>query len=236
MIIYPAMDLIDGKVVRLKQGDFRQKVIYENNPIKQAKAFKDAGATHLHIIDLDGAKLGSPKNIQIITKIKKETGLFIQVGGGLRDEKNIISLLECGIDRLILGSYALMFPKETKRLNETYPNRLLIAVDAKDGVVTYNGWQQKSLYTLETYLKDLQADGYKNVMITDISKDGMLEGIDVKHYDKIAKAFPQMNIIASGGVTALEEVKAFKKTKVSGLIIGVALYQDIFTLEEAITC
>ena len=236
MIIYPAMDLIGGKVVRLKQGDFQQKVIYENNPIKQAKAFKDAGATHLHIIDLDGAKLGSPKNIQIITKIKKETGLFIQVGGGLRDEKNIISLLESGIDRVILGSYALMFPKETKRLNETYPDRLLIAVDAKDGVVTYNGWQQKSLYTLETYLKDLQADGYKNVMITDISKDGMLEGIDVKHYDKIAKAFPQMNIIASGGVTALEEVKAFKKTKVSGLIIGVALYQDIFTLEEAITC
>ena len=236
MIIYPAMDFIGGKVVRLKQGDFRQKVIYENNPIKQAKAFKDAGATHLHIIDLDGAKLGSPKNIQIITKIKKETGLFIQVGGGLRDEKNIISLLESGIDRVILGSYALMFPKETKRLNETYPDRLLIAVDAKDGVVTYNGWQQKSLYTLETYLKDLQADGYKNVMITDISKDGMLEGIDVKHYDKIAKAFPQMNIIASGGVTALEEVKAFKKTKVSGLIIGVALYQDIFTLEEAITC
>lgn len=236
MIIYPAMDLIGGKVVRLKQGDFQQKVIYENNPIKQAKAFKDEGATHLHIIDLDGAKLGSPKNIQIITKIKKETGLFIQVGGGLRDEKNIISLLESGIDRVILGSYALMFPKETKRLNETYPDRLLIAVDAKDGVVTYNGWQQKSLYTLETYLKDLQADGYKNVMITDISKDGMLEGIDVKHYDKIAKAFPQMNIIASGGVTALEEVKAFKKTKVSGLIIGVALYQDIFTLEEAITC
>lgn len=236
MIIYPAMDLIDGKVVRLKQGDFQQKVIYENNPIKQAKVFKDAGATHLHIIDLDGAKLGSPKNIQIITKIKKETGLFIQVGGGLRDEKNIISLLESGIDRVILGSYALMFPKETKRLNETYPDRLLIAVDAKDGVVTYNGWQQKSLYTLETYLKDLQADGYKNVMITDISKDGMLEGIDVKHYDKIAKAFPQMNIIASGGVTTLEEVKVFKKTKVSGLIIGVALYQDIFTLEEAITC
>ena len=236
MIIYPAMDLIDGKVVRLKQGDFQQKVIYENNPIKQAKAFKDAGATHLHIIDLDGAKLGSPKNIQIITKIKKETGLFIQVGGGLRDEKNIISLLESGIDRVILGSYALMFPKETKKLNETYPDRLLIAVDAKDGVVTYNGWQQKSLYTLETYLKDLQADGYKNVMITDISKDGMLEGIDVKHYDKIAEAFPQMNIIASGGVTALEEVKAFKKTKVSGLIIGVALYQDIFTLEEAISC
>lgn len=236
MIIYPAMDLIGGKVVRLKQGDFRQKVIYENNPIKQAKAFKDAGATHLHIIDLDGAKLGSPKNIQIITKIKKETGLFIQVGGGLRDEKNIISLLESGIDRVILGSYALMFPKETKRLNETYPDRLIIAVDAKDGVVTYNGWQQKSLYTLETYLKDLQADGYKNVMITDISKDGMLEGIDVKHYDKIAEAFPQMNIIASGGVTALEEVKAFKKTKVSGLIIGVALYQDIFTLEEAISC
>jgi len=236
MIIYPAMDLIDGKVVRLKQGDFEQKVIYENDPIKQAKAFKDAGATHLHIIDLDGAKLGSPKNIQIMLNIKKETGLFIQVGGGLRDEKNIISLLESGIDRVILGSFALMFPKETKRLNETYPNRVLIAVDVKDGIVTYNGWQQKSLYTLEVYLNDLQKDGFKNVMITDISKDGMLDGIDVNRYDKLAHTFPQLNIIASGGVTTLDEVKAFKKSSVSGVIIGVALYQDIFTLEEAITC
>ena len=230
------MDLIGGNVVRLKQGDFQQKVIYENNPIKQAKAFKDAGATHLHIIDLDGAQSGSPKNIQIIAKIKKETGLFIQVGGGLRDEKNIISLLESGIDRVILGSYALMFPKETKRLNETYPNRLLIAVDAKDGVVAYNGWQQKSLYTLEGYLNDLQKDGFKNVMVTDISKDGMLEGIDVNYYVTLAQAFPQLNIIASGGVTSLDEIKAFKKSRVSGVIIGVALYQDIFTLEEAIIC
>ena len=230
------MDLIDGKVVRLKQGDFEQKVIYENDPIKQAKAFQDAGATHLHIIDLDGAKLGSPKNIQIMLNIKKETGLFIQVGGGLRDEKNIISLLESGIDRVILGSYALMFPKETKRLNDTYPNRVLIAVDVIDGIVTYNGWQQKSLYTLEAYLSDLQKDGIKDVMITDISKDGMLDGIDVNHYDTLACAFPELNIIASGGVTALDEIKAFKKSRVYGVIIGVALYQDIFTLEEAITC
>jgi phosphoribosylformimino-5-aminoimidazole carboxamide ribotide isomerase len=236
MIIYPAMDLIDGKVVRLKQGDFNQKVIYENDPVKQAKAFQASGATHLHIIDLDGAQVGSPKNINIILNIKKETGLFIQVGGGLRDEKKIIALLEAGIDRVILGSYALMFPKETKRLNDTYPNRILIAVDTKDGVVTYNGWQQKSLYALEAYLKDLQQDGFKNVMVTDISKDGMLIGIDVTLYESLSLNYPHLNIIASGGVTSLDEVKAFKKTRVSGVIIGVALYQNIFTLEEAIAC
>lgn len=236
MIIYPAMDLIDGKVVRLKQGDFNQKVIYENDPVKQAKAFQASGATHLHIIDLDGAQVGSPKNINIILNIKKETGLFIQVGGGLRDEKKIISLLEAGIDRVILGSYALMFPKETKRLNDTYPNKILIAVDTKDGVVTYHGWQQKSLYTLEAYLEDLQQDGFKNVMVTDISKDGMLKGIDVTLYETLSLNYPQLNIIASGGVTSLDEVKAFKKTRVSGVIIGVALYQNIFTLEEAIAC
>jgi phosphoribosylformimino-5-aminoimidazole carboxamide ribotide isomerase len=236
MIIYPAMDLIDGKVVRLKQGDFNQKVIYENDPVKQAKAFQASGATHLHIIDLDGAQVGSPKNINIILNIKKETGLFIQVGGGLRDEKKIIALLEAGIDRVILGSYALMFPKETKRLNDTYPNRILIAVDTKDGVVTYHGWQQKSLYTLEAYLEELQQDGFKNVMVTDISKDGMLKGIDVTLYETLSLNYPQLNIIASGGVTSLDEVKAFKKTRVSGVIIGVALYQNIFTLEEAIAC
>lgn len=236
MIIYPAMDLIDGKVVRLKQGDFNQKVIYENDPVKQAKAFQASGATHLHIIDLDGAQVGSPKNINIILNIKKETGLFIQVGGGLRDEKKIIALLEAGIDRVILGSYALMFPKETKRLNDTYPNKILIAVDTKDGVVTYHGWQQKSLYTLEAYLEELQQDGFKNVMVTDISKDGMLKGIDVTLYESLSLNYPQLNIIASGGVTSLDEVKAFKKTRVSGVIIGVALYQNIFTLEEAIAC
>lgn len=236
MIIYPAMDLIDGNVVRLKQGDFNQKVIYEKDPIKQAKVFQASGATHLHIIDLDGAKLGSPKNLKMILNIKKETELFIQVGGGLRDEKKIISLLESGIDRVILGSFALMFPKETKRLNDTYPSRLLIAVDTKDGVVTYNGWQQKSLYTLEAYLSDLQKDGFKDVMVTDISKDGMLEGIDITLYETLSIKYPNLNIIASGGVTSLDEIKAFKKTRVSGVIIGVALYQDIFTLEEAITC
>lgn len=230
------MDLIDGNVVRLKQGDFNQKVIYENDPVKQAKAFQASGATHLHIIDLDGAKLGSPKNINIILSIKKETSLFIQVGGGLRDEKKIISLLEAGIDRIILGSFALMFPKETKRLNKTYPNRILIAVDTKDGVVTYNGWQQKSLYTLDAYLSDLQNDGFKDVMVTDISKDGMLEGIDIMLYKTLSVKYPQLNIIASGGVTSLSEIRAFKKTDVSGVIIGVALYQDIFTLEEALSC
>ncbi len=236
MIIYPAMDLIDGNVVRLKQGDFNQKIIYEHDPVKQAKAFKDAGATHLHIIDLDGAKIGSPKNINLILTIKKQTGLFIQVGGGLRDEKKIISLLESGIDRVILGSFALMFPKETKRLNDTYPNRILIAVDTKDGVVTYNGWQQKSLYTLASYLEDLQKDGFKDVMVTDISKDGMLQGIDISLYDTLSIKYPKLNIIASGGVTSLDEIKAFKKTPVSGVIIGVALYQDIFSLEEALSC
>ena len=236
MIIYPAMDLIDGNVVRLKQGDFKEKVIYEHDPIKQAKTFKEAGATHLHIIDLDGAKIGSPKNLKVILNIKKETGLFIQVGGELRDEKKIIFLLEAGIDRVILGSFALMFPKETKRLNDMYPNRILIAVDTKDGVVTYNGWQQKSLYTLASYLEDLQKDGFKDVMVTDISKDGMLQGIDITLYDTLSITYPKLNIIASGGVTSLDEIKAFKKTRVSGVIIGVALYQDIFTLEEALSC
>jgi phosphoribosylformimino-5-aminoimidazole carboxamide ribotide isomerase len=236
MIIYPAMDLIDGKVVRLKQGDFNQKVIYENDPVKQAKAFQASGATHLHIIDLDGAQIGSPKNIHIIVNIKKETDLFIQVGGGLRDEKKIIALLEAGIDRVILGSYALMFPKETKRLNDIYPSRILIAVDTKDGVVTYHGWQQKSLFTLDNYLVELQKDGFKDVMVTDIAKDGMLKGIDVGLYETLSSKFPQLNIIASGGVTSLEEIKAFKKTRVSGVIIGVALYQDIFSLKEAISC
>jgi phosphoribosylformimino-5-aminoimidazole carboxamide ribotide isomerase len=236
MIIYPAMDLMDGNVVRLKQGDFKEKVIYEKDPVKQAKVFQASGATHLHIIDLDGAKLGSPKNLKVILNIKKETGLFIQVGGGLRDEKKIISLLEAGIDRVILGSFALMFPKETKRLNDTYPNRILIAVDTKDGVVTYNGWQQKSLYTLASYLEDLQKDGFKDVMVTDISKDGMLQGIDITLYDTLSITYPKLNIIASGGVTSLDEIKAFKNTPVSGVIIGVALYQDIFTLEEALSC
>ena len=236
MIIYPAMDLMNQNVVRLKKGDFNSKKIYQENPLIQAKTFLNQGATHLHMVDLDGAKSGNPSHLNVLQAIKKETNLSLQYGGGLRDQNQIIELLELGIDKVVLGSFAMKHPKILKELILKYPNRMVVAVDVKDNQVTYAGWQETSSNTLESYLKTLIELGVTEVLITDISKDGMLEGINVSFYKSLKTKFPSLKITASGGVTSLGDVKALKEAGLDGLIIGVALYEKIFRLEEALSC
>lgn len=236
MIIYPAIDLMNQKVVRLKKGDFTSMKIYKENPLLQAKTFFQQGASFLHIIDLDGAKTGIPNHVKLLKDIKKETSIRIQYGGGLRKEKTILNLLEEGIDKVILGSFAMMHQDVLKRLVSSYPDRIVVAVDFKDGKVTYAGWQRESLYEVSDYLTILQSLGVTEVLLTDISKDGMLEGIDVSFYQSLKETFPTLKITASGGVTTLKEVQALKKANIDGCIIGVALYEEVFTLEEALAC
>lgn len=236
MIIYPAMDLMNQTVVRLKKGDFASQKVYETDPIQQAQRFAKAGGTWLHIIDLDGAKTGMPHHIPLLKTIQKETGLKIQYGGGLRKEKTIVHLLESGIDKVILGSFALMHPQALKALVARFPNRIVVAVDLRDRIVTYAGWQHKSLLDVDTYLRQLVGDGVQEVLITDIAKDGMLQGIDVAFYTQLKKTYPSLNITASGGLTTLQEVQSLKKGGIDGLIIGVALYEGIMTLQEVLSC
>lgn len=236
MIIYPAMDLMNQQVVRLKKGDFTSAKTYQANPLLQAQWFASQGATHLHIIDLDGAKSGIPQHLSLLKTIKQTTGLILQYGGGLREEATIIDLLEAGIDKVVLGSFALKHPYRLKQLLEQYPHRIVVAVDVKEDVVTYQGWQQQSGYPLREYLTTLVSLGVSEVMITDIARDGMLSGIDGAFYQVIKAAFPTMKIIASGGVSSLIDVKTLKQASMDGLIIGVALYEGVFSLKEVLSC
>jgi phosphoribosylformimino-5-aminoimidazole carboxamide ribotide isomerase len=236
MIIYPAMDLMNHQVVRLKKGEFQSAKIYQNDPCLQAQSFAAQGATHLHIIDLDGAKSGTPHHLPLLKTIKQSTGLILQYGGGLRTEATIIDLLEAGIDKVVLGSFALLHPEIVKTLLTRYPNRIVIAVDVKGDRVTYQGWQQQSLFTLNQYLTTLTTLGVREVMITEIARDGMLEGINVAFYQRLKQSYPGMKITASGGVSSLADIKALKQAAIDGVIIGVALYEGMLTLPEVLSC
>lgn len=236
MIIYPAIDIYQSKVVRLKQGDFNQVTFYPLSPLEQAKKFEADGATWVHVIDLEGAKEGQSKIKEILISIKEHTTLSIQTGGGIRDIKRVEMLLSLGIDRVVLGSFAIKEPESLRALCLKYANNIVVAVDCKDNFVTLHGWQETSQITLEDYLHTLMNLGVIHVMITDIKKDGMLQGINHRFYESIKTSFPKLKIVASGGVTSMDDIKNLKKTNLDGVIIGVALYENRITLKEAILC
>jgi len=236
MIIYPAMDLMQQQVVRLKKGDFDSKKIYASNPILQAKLFAAQGATHLHIVDLDGAKTGIPHHLELVKSIKQETGLIIQYGGGLRTEASIVALLDAGIDKIALGSFAMNHPSTLQSLIQRYRKRIVVAIDVKDNIVTYEGWQKQSTLMIDDYLISLSRLGVTEVLVTDIAKDGMLQGMNLDLYVRLKKNYPTMTIIASGGVTSFHDVKSIQLAQIDGLIIGVALYEGMITLSEVLSC
>jgi phosphoribosylformimino-5-aminoimidazole carboxamide ribotide isomerase len=236
MIIYPAMDLMQQQVVRLKKGEFDSKKIYTSNPLLQAKLFASQGATHLHIVDLDGAKTGIPHHLELVKSIKQETGLIIQYGGGLRTEALIVTLLDEGIDKIVLGSFAMMHPSTLQSLIQRYRKRIVVAIDVKDHVVTYEGWQKQSTLMVDDYLISLSRLGVTEVLVTDIAKDGMLQGMNLDLYVRLKKNHPTMKIIASGGVTSFNDVKSIQLAQIDGLIIGVALYEGMITLPEVLSC
>jgi phosphoribosylformimino-5-aminoimidazole carboxamide ribotide isomerase len=236
MIIYPAMDLMNQQVVRLKKGEFKSKKIYQTNPVVQAKLFASQGATHLHVVDLDGAKTGIPQHLELVKTIKQETGLVVQYGGGLRSEQTMIALLNEGIDKIVLGSFALTQPSTLQTLIQRYPHRIVVAIDVKENRVTYEGWQKQSELILDDYLITLGQLGVTDVLVTDIAKDGMLQGIDLDLYLRLKQSYPSISITASGGVTTLNEVKRLKAAHLDGLIIGVALYEGVMSLPEVLSC
>lgn len=236
MILFPAIDIYNNQAVRLKKGLFDSAKVYNDNPVSQAKIFESNGAKWIHVVDLNGAKDGVIHVLPIIKAIKDETQLSIQFGGGIRDLETIEILLKLGIDRIVLGSFALKEPEKMKSLLTTYQERIVVAVDIRDNYVTYSGWQDQSDMHIFDYLTQLEQIGTKYVMITDISKDGMLEGIDVSMYAHIVKQYPHLNIIASGGITTLSDVKQLNKNNLYGAILGVSLYEQKINLSEAIQC
>ena len=237
MIIYPAIDIIDGKCVRLSKGDYSLKTIYSDNLESIAKNWINNGTRFLHIVDLDGAKAGNPVNIKNILEIRKLfPNIFIQIGGGIRDIDTIEKYLNYGIDRIILGTKVLKNKDFILSLNKSLRDRIAIDIAIKDGKLAGDGWEKTEKENVESFIEFLEQNGIKMFVITDISKDGMMEGINKISINSILK-YITTNAIISGGVTTMDDVKtilAMHKSKINGMIIGKALYENKIKLSEAI--
>ncbi len=231
MEILPAIDLKDGKCVRLTKGVMESAKVYSDEPWEVAKRFEEMGARWLHLVDLNGAFVGEPKNLKQIEKIRANTNLKIELGGGIRDEETIKKYLDMGIDRLILGSIALKNPNFVKEMAKKYP--IAVGIDAIDGYVAVEGWAQTSTIKATQLAKEFAKSGVEAIICTDVGKDGTLEGVNVDFTLSIARA-SGVDTIASGGVRDIEDIKKLLETKeIAGVIVGKAFYEGTLDLEEA---
>lgn len=231
MEIFPAIDLKEGKAVRLFKGEMSRAKIYSDAPWELAKRFEDMGAKWLHVVDLDGAFAGEAVNLKTVEKIAKAANLQIQIGGGIRDEARIKSYLDSGITRVILGSVALKDPNFTKEMAQKY--RVAVGIDAKDGFVAVQGWAEVSQMRATELARKFAGAGVEAIICTDISKDGTLSGVNVEFTSQIAKA-SGINTIASGGVKDISDIEALKRSgDVYGAIVGKAYYEGTLDLKEA---
>jgi phosphoribosylformimino-5-aminoimidazole carboxamide ribotide isomerase len=236
MIIFPAIDVLNNQVVRLKKGDYTNVTVYNDSVIDQIHQFETQGATWIHLVDLQGARSGQFSLLPLIQTIKHTTKLNIQCGGGIRSLAMISSLLDAGVDRLVIGSYALQHLAHIKTLCQQHANQIVIAVDSHQGYVAYDGWTKTSAIRVIELLPQLESIGVRHILLTDISKDGMLSGVDASFYQALCTQFPSLHFIASGGIASIDDVKQLAKTDVKGAIVGVALYEKKITLHEALSC
>ncbi len=233
MNIFPAIDLIDGKAVRLFKGDYDQKTVYSDSPLDVAKSFEKAGAEFLHIVDLDGAKEGTSPNFEVIKEIIKNTSLKVEVGGGIRTEEIIKKYIDIGVMRVILGTVAVKNPEFAKNMIKKYGDKIAVGIDILNGYVAIHGWTEVSKVTCDEIFKEFQDYGVKTVICTDISKDGAMQGTNLELYSHLKQSF-SMDIVASGGVSDIENIKALAKIGVYGAIVGKALYVGSVDLKEAL--
>ena len=233
MIIFPAIDLYDGKAVRLYKGDYAQMTVYSDNPEEIALDFKNQGATHLHLVDLEGAKTGGTPNLSLIKEIVSKTNLFTEVGGGIRSMEVVDKYIESGVSRVILGTAAVTNQDFLIEAVKKHGDKIAVGVDIKDGYVAIKGWTEKSQYDLFTFCKKLQNIGVKVIICTDISKDGAMQGANHKMYCELSEK-SNLKIIASGGVSSLEDVKKLAQNKIYGAIVGKAYYTKAMTIKDAI--
>ena len=232
MLIYPAIDLYEGKAVRLYKGDYAQMTVYGEPPVIAAD-FKASGATHIHLVDLEGAKSGETPNLDTVCAIKAQTGLFCEIGGGIRSMAVIDRYLSAGIDRVILGTAAVTEEGFVKKAVEKYGEKIAVGIDIKDGFVAIKGWTVKSEHKAMDFCKEMQEIGVKTLICTDISKDGAMQGTNHELYRQLAEQF-DMQIIASGGVSSIDDVKRLADLNIHGAIIGKAYYTGAINLKEAI--
>lgn len=233
MIILPAIDILDQKAQMLYQGDYSKGRVVGADPLAIAKSFEEAGASWLHMVDLNGAKEGQRVNSDIIKTIVESTGLKVEIGGGIRNMESVDYYLSLGATRVIIGSAAVKDPAFLKEAVEKYEDMIAVGVDIRDGFVYVNGWLESTDLRYDKFLENLVDLGLKTVIITDISKDGALEGANYDLYKEIAQAY-KIDLIASGGITDLEEVKKLSDLGIYGCIIGSAIYNGNIDLEKAL--
>ena len=233
MYIYPAIDLYEGKAVRLYKGDYAQMTVYSENPAEVAQAFAAAGATHIHLVDLEGAKKGTPANLATIREIIGSADLFVEVGGGIRNMETIESYLSIGVDRVILGTAAVTDPAFLEEALGKYGEKIAVGVDLKDGRVAIKGWTEKSELTADDFFAKMQRLGVKTIICTDISRDGAMKGTNRELYKTLSEKYA-IDLIASGGVSSIGDVQALAAMDLHGAIIGKAYYIGAIDLKTAI--
>jgi phosphoribosylformimino-5-aminoimidazole carboxamide ribotide isomerase len=233
MYIIPAIDIIEGKCVRLTQGDYAQKKVYNEDPLEVAQAFEDAGIQRLHLVDLDGAKAKQIINYKVLERIAAKTNLQIDFGGGLKSDEDLRIAFESGASQVTGGTIAVKDPETFLRWLEQYgAERIILGADFKDGNIAVSGWQEGSDRELFEFLQSYFAQGIRYTISTDVSKDGLLQGSAVETYEKIRQDLPELKLIASGGITSLDEVERLAEIDCYGAIIGKAIYEGHISLKE----
>ncbi|MBQ2729497.1 MAG: 1-(5-phosphoribosyl)-5-[Clostridia bacterium] len=233
MLIYPAIDLYEGKAVRLYKGNYEEMTVYSENPLEIARSFESSGATHIHMVDLEGAKNGTTPNYDTVCNVKNNTSLFLEIGGGIRSMEVIDKYLSAGVDRVILGTAAVTEDGFVERAVEKYGDKIAVGIDIKDGCVAIKGWIEKSELDAFEFAKKMQSIGVKTLICTDISKDGAMQGANHELYKALSEKF-SMQIIASGGVSSIDDVKKLRTLDIHGAIIGKAYYTGAVNISEAV--
>lgn len=233
MILFPAIDLYEGQAVRLYQGDYRQMTVYSPDPAALAQKFAATGATHIHLVDLEGARDGTTPNLELIRRIAAETGLFVEVGGGIRNMDIARAYLENGVSRVILGTAAVTDPDFLQNALDTWGERVAVGADLRGGQVAIRGWQQTSDEGAQSFFDRMQGLGVSTMICTDISRDGAMRGANLELYRKLAKR-QGLQIVASGGVSSLDDIKALREMNLYGAILGKAYYTGAVDLADAL--
>ena len=233
MLIFPAIDLYEKQAVRLFKGDYNRKTVYSDDPVSVAREFKKSGATHIHLVDLEGAKTGETPNFDVVCAIKRETGLFCEIGGGIRSMEVVEKYISAGLDRVILGTAAVTNEGFVQKAVEKYGEKIAVGIDIKDGFAAIKGWTESSGIDAFEFCERMEKIGVRTLICTDISKDGAMVGTNRALYKKLSEKF-SVDIVASGGVSSIDDVKALRKLGIYGAIIGKAYYTKAVDLGEAI--
>ena len=236
MRIIPAIDVIDGKCVRLTQGDYAQKKVYNENVLEVAKDFEDAGLKYLHLVDLDGAKAGKVVNWKVIQSVCAGTNLSVDFGGGIKTEQELTRLFDLGVRQVNLGSIAVKNPALVQDWIEMFgTEKIILSADVKNEKIAIGGWLEDSSIVLTDFISDYLGKGISYITCTDISTDGMLQGPNIGLYKKLLRTFPSIKLIASGGVSGMEDIDKLRQTGVDGVIVGKAIYEGRLSLSELVS-